>query len=187
MGTGKPLLVHCRQDLTEVAGNMETEKYIQKSVILRLPNYSLVEGQQPPMTTSTLQNHIHKIIQKGVNQTNCPFSVDRWAQKKAVVREWTYLSLDQTSLTALWEVPVLQIQQTRWFGSLHEESEMLYSRITHKPTVLLTHPNHPEILFPCQVFLLQWQATKHLSSTTLKWICRSPGTWTCYHSQQLCL
>lgn len=86
-GQESPCLVHCRQDLTEVAGNMETEKYIQKPVILKVPNYSLVEGQQPPMTTSTLQNHIHKIIQKGVNQTNCPFSVDRWAEKKAVVRE----------------------------------------------------------------------------------------------------
>lgn len=49
MGTGKPSLVHCRQDLAEVAGNMETEKYIQKPVILRVPNYSLVEGQQPPV------------------------------------------------------------------------------------------------------------------------------------------
>lgn len=28
---------------------------------------------------------------------------------------------------------------------------MLYSRITHKPTVLLTHPNHLEILFPHSV------------------------------------
>lgn len=101
-----------------------------------------------------------------------------WARNEAEIREWTYrtyLSLDQTSLTALWEAPALQIQQSKGFASLHEVSEMLYNLITCRPTILsvFMHPNHIHTNqefcshTPCQIYLQKWSATKYLSSTSL--------------------
>lgn len=166
---------------------METEKYIQKPVILRVPNYSLVEGQQPPMTTSTLQNHIHKIMQKGANQTNCPFSVDKWSQKKSCGQGMN--------------VPLI--------GSNISDSSLGSSstaNTTNQMVWIITwrvrnalQQNHPQTY--CAPYTPQ-SSGNSVPTLRVRYCCcndkqqniwgpllknKFVGTWTCYHSQQLWL